>query len=259
LDVKNKIAVVTGAAQGIGRALCLALSEAGAARVVCADRDQAGARAIAYEINGLHYKVDVSNPAALEAMIAEVEADTGPIDLFISNAGILVQGGVDVPDADWQRMWDINVMAHLWAARAMIPRMSARGGGYIVSTASAAGLLNQIGSAPYGVTKHAAIGLAEWIAMSHADDGIKVSVLCPQAVRTDMTKGHEDHVAALDGMLEPDEVARACLDGIRDERFLILPHPQVLEYMRLKADNYERWIGGMTKLNRRYGTLPKLD
>jgi len=144
-------------------------------------------------------------------------------------------------------------MSHVWAARALVPLMSARGGGYLLNTSSAAGLLNQVGSAPYGVTKHAAVGLAEWLALTYGDQGIKVSVLCPQAVRTEMTRGHEDHVAAIDGMMEPEPVAEACVQTIRDESFLVLPHPEVLNYMRRKTDNYDRWIGGMRKLNRRFG------
>ena len=143
-------------------------------------------------------------------------------------------------------------MAHVWAARHVIPRMIERGGGYLLNTASAAGLLSQIGSAPYAVTKHAAVGLAEWLALTYGDQGIKVSVLCPQSVRTEMTRGHEDAVAAIDGMLEPGPVAEACLAAIRDETFLVLPHPQVLDYMRRKTADYDRWIGGMRKLNRKF-------
>ena len=146
-------------------------------------------------------------------------------------------------------------MAHVWAARHLVPRMIARGGGYLLNTASAAGLLNQVGSAPYGVTKHAAVGLAEWLALTHGDDGIKVSVLCPQAVRSEMTRGREDGVASMDGMLEPEPVADACVRTIREETFLVLPHEEVLAYMRKKTENYDRWIGGMRKLNRQYGQL----
>jgi NAD(P)-dependent dehydrogenase (short-subunit alcohol dehydrogenase family) len=163
-----------------------------------------------------------------------------------------VRGGPEVPNEDWQRIWDINVMAHVYAARHLVPRMIARGGGYLLNTASAAGLLSQVGSAPYAVTKHAAVGLAEWLALTYGDDGIKVSVLCPQAVRTAMTRGNEDGVASIDGMMEPEPVAEACLKAIEEETFLVLPHPEVLGYMRRKADNYGRWIGGMRKLNRRY-------
>jgi NAD(P)-dependent dehydrogenase (short-subunit alcohol dehydrogenase family) len=185
-------------------------------------------------------------------LIEAVERDHGPIDLFCSNAGIGVGGGADAANEAWQRIWDINVMAHVWAARHMIPRMVARGGGYIMSTASAAGLLSQIGSAPYAVTKHAAVALAEWLAITHGDDGIKVSVLCPQAVRTAMTAGNPDGVASIDGMIEPEDVAEACVKGIAAETFLILPHPEVLDYMRRKTADYDRWLGGMRKLNRRF-------
>lgn len=252
MDVKDKIVVVTGAASGIGRALCIALAEHGAHQVICADKDLDGVQSIAQEINGLALSVDVSDEAQIKSLVEHVETHVGPIDLFCSNAGVLIEGGTEVANDDWQRLWDINVMAHVWAARHVVPRMIERGGGYLLNTASAAGLLNQIGSAPYGVTKHAAVGLAEWLAMTHGDDGIKVSVLCPQAVRTAMTEGHEDHVAAIDGMLEPMDAARACIEAIRDETFLVLPHPAVRDYMRRKTDDYDRWIAGMRKLNRIY-------
>jgi NAD(P)-dependent dehydrogenase (short-subunit alcohol dehydrogenase family) len=162
---------------------------------------------------------------------------------------------MDTPNDEWQRVWEINVMAHVWAARHLVPLMKERGGGYLLNTSSAAGLLNQVGSASYGVSKHAAVGLAEWIALTHGDDGIKVSVLCPQAVRTEMTRGHEDHVAAIDGMMEPGPVAQECIEAIRAETFLILPHKEVRDYMRNKTNDYDRWIGGMRKLNRRFGGM----
>ncbi len=253
MELKDKIIVVTGAAGGIGRALALRFASEGAKHVVCADLNGPGAEATAEEIGGTGLRVDVAKETEIAALIERVETETGPIDLFCSNAGVLTAGGVETPNEDWQRLWDINVMSHVWAARHLVPRMAARGGGYLLNTASAAGLLNQVGSAPYGVTKHAAVGLAEWLAMTHGDDGIKVSVLCPQAVRTDMTRGHEDHVAAIDGMIEPGPVADACVQAIRDETFLVLPHPEVLGYMRNKTENYDRWIGGMRKLNRVYG------
>ncbi len=252
MDIKNKVVAVTGAAHGIGRALCIAAAKHGAKAVACIDIDLGGAREVSIETNGLAIQADVSSEPSIIAAINEVEGTLGPIDLFCSNAGILTQGGADVPNSDWQRIWDINVMAHVWAARHLVPRMIERGGGYLLNTASAAGLLNQIGSAPYGVTKHAAVGLAEWLALTHGDDGIKVSVLCPQGVRTDMIAGYEDHIAAADGLLEPDEVAEACMAAIRDETFLILPHEGVRDYMRNKTADYERWIGGMRKLNRMY-------
>jgi len=256
MEIKDKIVVVTGAASGIGKALCEAFAAAGARHVVCVDRNGDGATATAADIGGTAFTVDVSDEDQIASMIDTVEADIGPIDLYWSNAGIAVGGGMDTPTDDWQRVWDINVMSHVWAARKLVPLMAARGGGYLLNTSSAAGLLNQIGSASYGVTKHAAVGLAEWLALTHGDQGIKVSVLCPQAVRTEMTRGHEDHVAAIDGMMDPGPVAQICLEAIREERFLILTHPQVQDYMRHKTADYERWIGGMRKLNRKYDTLP---
>ncbi|MEH6831552.1 MAG: SDR family oxidoreductase [Sulfitobacter sp.] len=255
MELKDKIIVVTGAASGIGRAMCLRYSEEGAKHIACVDRDLAGAEETAKMMGGKAYQVDVAVKDQITGMIDAVEADAGPIDLFCSNAGISIAGGVEVEDDEWQRIWEINVMSHVWAARHLVPLMSARGGGYLLNTSSAAGLLNQIGSAPYGVTKHAAVGLAEWLALTYGDQGIKVSVLCPQAVRTEMTRGHEDHVAAINGMMEPGPVAEACVETIRAETFLVLPHKEVEQYMRNKTDNYDRWIGGMRKLNRRFGSF----
>lgn len=253
MEIKDKICVVTGAASGIGKALCIAFAEAGAKQVVCVDRNGEGATETAEAVGGTAFTVDVSDEGQIKDMIDAVERDIGPIDLYWSNAGIAVGGGMDTPNEDWQRTWDINVMAHVWAARHLVPLMKARGGGYLLNTSSAAGLLNQIGSASYGVTKHAAVGLAEWIALTHGDDGIKVSVLCPQAVRTEMTRGHEDHIAAINGMMEPEPVAQMCIEAIRAETFLILPHAEVRDYMKNKTNDYDRWIGGMRKLNRVYG------
>jgi NAD(P)-dependent dehydrogenase (short-subunit alcohol dehydrogenase family) len=252
MDIADKIVVITGAASGIGRALALRLAAEGARKVVCADRDEAGVKATAADCGGLAFVTDVSREAEIVALIEGVERDVGPIDLFFSNAGIGVRGGAEVADDAWRRIWDINVMAHVWAARHLIPLMTARGGGYLVNTASAAGLLTQIGSAPYAVTKHAAVALAEWLAITHGDEGVKVSVLCPQAVRTAMTAGNPDGVASIDGMIEPEAVAEACVKAIAAEDFLILPHPEVSDYMRRKAADYGRWIGGMRKLNRRF-------
>jgi NAD(P)-dependent dehydrogenase (short-subunit alcohol dehydrogenase family) len=250
--VKDRIVVVTGAASGIGRALAQRFAAEGARLVVCSDRNGDGVRAVAQEVGGIAFTTDVSKEADILHMIETVEAEQGPIDLFCSNAGIGVGGGAEAPDEAWQRIWDINVMAHVWAARHMVPRMAARGEGYLLNTASAAGLLSQIGSAPYAVTKHAAVGLAEWLAITHGDKGIRVSVLAPQAVRTAMTAGNPDGVASVDGMIEPEAVAEACVRAIEAEDFLILPHPEVLEYMRRKTGDYNRWIGGMRKLQRRY-------
>lgn len=250
--IKNRIVVVTGAASGIGRALARRFAKDGAKLVVCSDIDGEGALAVSRETGGIAVTTNVAVESDIRHLIERVESDHGPIDLFCSNAGIGIGGGAEVSNEGWQRIWDINVMAHVWAARHLVPRMIARGGGYLLNTASAAGLLSQIGSAPYAVTKHAAIGLAEWLAITHGDQGIKVSVLCPQAVRTAMTAGNPDGVASVDGMIEPEDVADACIRAIEAEDFLILPHPEVLEYMKRKATDYNRWIGGMRKLNRKY-------
>lgn len=251
MEIAGKVVAVTGAARGIGRAICLTFAKAGASRVICMDQRSDEVSATARLINGLAYTVDVSSDVSLSSAIADVEDRVGPIDLFCSNAGVLEPGGLDTTEYEWANSWAVNVMAHVWAAKVLVPRMAARGGGYLLQTASAAGLLNQIGSVTYGVTKHAAIGLAEWIAMTHARDGIKVSVLCPQGVQTDMIKGHEDHIAAADGLLTAEDVAQTALEGVRDERFLILPHPQVADYMANKSSDYDRWIAGMARLHQR--------
>ena len=252
MQLKDKIIVVTGAASGIGRAMAVRFAKEGARLVACADLNGAGARAVAEEVRGARFETNVAKESDIQHLIETVEDEHGPIDLFCSNAGIGVRGGAEAVNTDWQRIWDINVMAHVWAARHLVPRMIARGGGYLLNTSSAAGLLSQIGSAPYAVTKHAAVGLAEWLAITHGDQGIKVSVLCPQAVRTAMTAGNPDGVASIDGMMEPDAVAEACVRAIAAEDFLILPHPEVLDYMRRKTSDYNRWIGGMQKLNRKF-------
>ena len=252
MEIKDKIVVVTGAASGIGRALAQRFAKDGARRVICSDINADGVKEVAAEVGGRAFTTNVGKEADIQHLIETVEAEEGPIDLFCSNAGIGYGGGAEVSDARWQRIWDINLMAHVWAARHLVPRMTARGGGYLLNTASAAGLLSQVGSAPYAVTKHAAVALAEWLALTHGDDGIKVSVLCPQAVRTAMTASNPDGVASLNGMLEPEDAAEACVRAIEAETFLVLPHPQVLDYMRRKTDNYDRWIGGMRKLNRKF-------
>ena len=257
MDIADRVAVVTGGARGIGRSICLALAGAGAAVVVVADVDAAGAATVAAEIEAgghraLAVRADVSRESDVRALVAATERAFGPVDLFCSNAGIIVAGGVEVADEAWERIWAINVQSHVYAARALLPGVLSRGRGYLVITASAAGLLTQLGSAPYAVTKHAAVALAEWLAITHGDEGIKVSVLCPQAVRTAMTAGNPDGVASIDGMLEPEDAAEACVRAIEAETFLVLPHPQVLEYMRRKTADYDRWIGGMRKLNRRF-------
>jgi NAD(P)-dependent dehydrogenase (short-subunit alcohol dehydrogenase family) len=252
MRVKDQVVVVTGGASGIGRALCRRFAADGARRVVVVDRDGDGAARVAKELGGDSRCVDVARESELVALIEHTESTHGPIALFCSNAGIGVHGGAEVADAEWQRIWEINVMSHVYAARHLVPRMAKRGGGYLLNTASAAGLLSQIGSAPYAVTKHAAVAFAEWIAITHGREGIRVSVLCPQAVRTAMTAGNPDGVASVDGMIEPEQVAEVVTQALAEERFLVLPHPEVVQYMQRKAGDYDRWIRGMQKLREKY-------
>lgn len=257
MQVKDCIVVVTGAAGGIGRSLAHRFHAAGAKQIICADRNEDGVMQTASEIGGVGRRLDVTNETEIKSLIEEVESGQGPIDLFCCNAGISIRGGPEVPDNQWQNIWEINVMSHIWTARHMVPRMIERGGGYFLNTASAAGLLSQVGSAPYAVTKHAAVSFSEWMGLTYGDDGIKVSVLCPQAVNTYMIKGKEGGVASVNGLLEPDVVAEECLAAIESETFLVLPHKEVLEYMRRKTDDYDRWIGGMQRLNRKYSPMTK--
>ncbi len=251
MELQDKIVVVTGGASGIGRAMAQRFHAEGASKVVVADLDGAGAGAVAEKIDGWSMAVDVSRETDIVRLIEETEKRFGPIDLFCSNAGIGVGRGLDTPDDVWQKIWEVNTMSHVYAARHLVPRMKARGGGYLLNTASAAGLLSQIGSVTYAVTKHAAVALAEWIAITHGRDGIKVSVLCPQAVRTAMTAGGPG-VAGVDGMLEPEDAAEAVVQALRNETFLVLPHPTVAEYIKRKTGDYDRWIRGMQRLQENY-------
>jgi NAD(P)-dependent dehydrogenase (short-subunit alcohol dehydrogenase family) len=252
MKVAGKHVVVTGGANGIGAAMARRFADEGA-RVVVADLEEGKLMAVAAETGGLGVPTDVRHEHQIAALVTAAEAHYGPIDLFCSNAGIVVPGGEDASDAVWERSFAVNVLAHIYAARVLVPRMTARGEGYLLNTASAAGLLTQIGSAPYSVTKHAAIALAEWLSITYGDQGLKVSVLCPQAVRTNMTAGTvEGGVAGVDGMLEPEDVASAVIDGLDTEHFLILPHPVVADYFRRKADDYDRWLRGMRRLQARY-------
>lgn len=254
MQVAGKIVVVTGGANGIGRALCETFHRAGAAKVVVADLDGAGAEKVADGIGGAAFTCDVGREADIARVIDETERVHGPIALFCSNAGI--GGGFDprmenaggAPDEAWAKSWAIHVMAHVHAARHLVPRMKVRGGGYFLNTISAAGLLSQVGSAVYSTTKHAAVGFAESLAIAHRADGIKVSILCPQGVETDMLRNLPKGPQSGDGDLSPEQVADDALRGIAQETFLILPHPQVLGYMRRKTEDYDRWIGGMAKI-----------
>lgn len=257
MQLRDKVIVVTGGASGIGQALCRRFAEEGARAVVAADLNEKGARAVADEINGLGVKCDVSVEPDVQRVVSLAERHYGPVDLFCSNAGIFFGDGPEgmatsLPNDRWQRMWEVNVLAHVYAARAVLPGMIARGGGYLLQTASAAGLLNQIGDAAYSTTKHAAIGFAESLAITHGDQGIKVSVLCPQGVATPMLAGLENSPQAGDGLLSAEAVAEAVVEGLAAEQFLILPHAQVLTYMQRKSSDYDRWLGGMRRLRRRF-------
>lgn len=247
MEIRDKIIVITGGASGIGAAMARRFAAEGARKIVCADRDLAGAQAVASEIGGVAIKTDVSLEADIRHLVETVESEIGPIDLFVSNAGIIDSGGVEVDDTAWQNIWEINVLSHIRAARLLVPKMLARGGGYLLNTASAAGLLAQIGSAPYSVTKHAAVSFAEWLAITHGADGLKVSVLCPQGVDTPMIAGVDTSTVAKDGIISADDVADICVEAIGDERFLILPHPKVGDYVRQKGADPERWISGMQR------------
>lgn len=255
MQVRDKVIVVTGAAQGIGRAMAERFSRDGARHVAVADRNASGAREVARGIGGTDFACDVSVEADLLKVIEATESRHGPIDLFCSNAG-LADPDPDGPslacaqDAVWARAWGVNVMAHVYAARLMVPRFVARGGGYFLNTVSAAGLLSQIGSSVYSTTKHAAVGFAESLAITHGDQGIHVSILCPQGVDTPMVRNAPAGAESLDGVISTDELAEAVIKGLAAEKFLILPHAQVASYMARKVSDYDRWLSGMRRLRR---------
>jgi len=272
MDIGQRVAVVTGGASGIGRSLCFALAEHGARGVVVADVDAGGAAQTAADIEAgghraLAVTADMSTEDEVKALVARTEEVFGPVDLFFSNAGIIVDGGVEVADEAWSRIWAINVQSHVYATRALLPGMLARGEGYLVITASAAGLLTELGSAPYSVTKHAAVGLAEWLSITYGDRGLRVSCLCPQAVRTNLIATSHREIsemppertglgtpqASVDGVLTPDEVAQTVIAAVQEERFLILPHPEVATYEQRRAGDRERWLRGMRRLQARLG------
>jgi len=256
MDIKDKVIVVTGAASGIGAALCRRFHQEGAAHIVAADINEEGVSRVAAEVKGLARRIDVRSEADVAELVRETGSIYGRLDLYCSNAGIFVLdpgGAASASNADWQRTWEINVMAHVYAARAAVPVMVKQGGGHFLITASAAGLLSQIGSAPYSVTKHAAVAFAESLAITHGDEGIGVSVMCPQAVRTGMTDSlGGPGVAGLDGMLEPDILTDSVISGLAEGSFLILPHPEVATYLSRKVDNYDRWLHGMRRLRKKY-------
>lgn len=264
MELQDRVALVTGGAHGIGRALCRALKIEGA-KVAVADLDFEAAEKVAAEIDGLALEVDVTSEVQIHAAVDRTEAELGPVDIFVSNAGVAFgdgdSGAASAPDSNWQACLDVNLMAHVYAARIMVPRMRERGGGCLVNVASAAGLLCQVGEAAYTASKHAAVGFAESLAITHNDDGIHVVLVCPQAVATRMIGVDEDTEVEdgstgfggndVDGILSTEYVADCILAGIQQEKFLVLPHPQVSTYFRRKAGDHDRWIEGMKRFRRK--------
>ena len=253
MDIREKVILITGGAGGIGAAMATRFAESGAGAVVVADIDVDRAHEVATAVGGEAVHLDVTDEDETRSVIEHVEGTHGAIDLLCLNAGIPTDGSVDAPNEDWQRTWDVNVMAHVYATRHALPGMLERGSGYILTTASAAGLLTNIGAAPYSVTKHAAVALAEWLAVTYGQRGITVSCLCPMFVDTPMLAAFGGHTAEMQGWVKSlaittDDVANAVLEGIAEERFLILPHPEVGEYFERKATDYDRWIVGMQTL-----------
>jgi NAD(P)-dependent dehydrogenase (short-subunit alcohol dehydrogenase family) len=252
MDIRGKVAIVTGGASGIGAGLARRFATEGARGVIVADLNLERAEGVARDVGGVAMRCDVSREADIQTLVATTRERFGQIDIFMSNAGILgPMGGIELDDALWEKMWQVHGMAHVWAARAVVPEMVARGEGYFVVTASAAGLLNIVESAPYGVTKHAALGFAEWLRIAYGKRGLRVSCLCPQSVATDMTANGSGS-AGINGVLTPEQVAGDVVAAMRDEKFLVLPHPEVAKYFLNKAQDYDRWLGGMQKLYANY-------
>jgi NAD(P)-dependent dehydrogenase (short-subunit alcohol dehydrogenase family) len=254
MSVAGKIAFVTGAGRGIGRAVCREFMRRGAAGVVVSDLDGAQAQTTAAELGGLGLQCDVGDESAVRRAVASAEQHYGRIDVLLSNAGfgtkaLDLDDALSAPNEQWQRMWDVHVMAHVYACRAVLPGMLARGGGALVNVASAAGLLNQVGDTPYSATKHAAVALAESLAITYAERGIRAAVVCPQYVATAIT-GLDESTASgsLPGVLTVEQAATAIVDGIEQQHFLILTHPEVLGYFQKKATDYERWLAGMRRI-----------
>lgn len=250
MELSQQVAVVTGGAQGIGRALCRRFATEGAAGIVVADLDFEGARLVAEEVGGLAIPCDVSDERQIQSLVQQTLDRFGRIDLFVSNAGITTKGGIEVVDQEWQRLWDVNVMSHVYASRAVLPAMLERGNGYLLNTSSAAGVLTEIGSAPYSVTKHAAVALAEWLSVQYRRRGIKVSCLCPAGVATDFLDLEDPiHQFLHMSSVTPEQVAECVVQGLSDERFLILPHAEVQEFFQFKADHYDDWLKNFSRVN----------
>jgi len=248
MDIEGKVVIVTGGASGIGAGMAQRFVADGARGVMLADLNLERAKGVAREVGAVAMKCDVSREADIQALVEATRERFGQVDIYMSNAGILGrQGGFELEDAMWDKMWQVHGMAHVWAARAVVPEMVARGEGYFVITASAAGLLNIVESAPYGVTKHAAVAFAEWLRIAYGRRGVRVSCLCPQSVDTDMTKDGTGS-AGVNGVLTAEQVAADVVATMREEKFLVLPHPEVAKYFLNKGQDYDRWLGGMQKL-----------
>jgi NAD(P)-dependent dehydrogenase (short-subunit alcohol dehydrogenase family) len=251
MELRGKVIIVTGAARGIGEAMARRFAREEPAGIVVSDIDEAALHAVASEIGAKPIRADVSVEADTVALIDATEDALGPVDLFCANAGIGISGDEQTPDDEWDRLWDINVMSHVHATRRLVPEWVARGEGYFLPTVSAAGLLTNLKAAQYSVTKHAALAFAEWLAITYGDAGVKVSALCPQGVRTRLLDAADEFRTLLEPVaLEPEDVAQAVVEGIAAEKFLILPHPEVEQYFQNKANDYDRWLGGMRKLQR---------
>ncbi|MBL0085507.1 MAG: SDR family oxidoreductase [Ideonella sp.] len=251
MELNGKVVVVTGGASGIGQAMCRRFAQEGARAVVVADLQDEAAQQLAREIGGLAVRTNVAVQAEVQALVERATQSYGQIDLFCSNAGIISRTDSDAPPADWQRHWDVNLMAHVHAANAVLPQMLARGEGYLLQTASAAGLLSQVNAAPYTVTKHAAAAFAEWLSIAHGDAGIRVSCLCPQGVLTPMLLGAAKggrRSFLQEGAVTPEALAEVVVQGLRAERFLILPHEEVLDFWQRKTADIDRWLKGMRRL-----------
>ena len=250
MELSGSTAVVTGAGSGIGRAIASRLAAAGV-RVVVNDLDAAAAEATAREIGGVPLSGDAASEAGVDALITAALAELGRIDTYVANAGIGTTHGLDATEDEWARSWDVNVMAHVRAARRLVPDWLERGDGRFVVTASAAGLLTMLGDAPYSVTKHGAVAFAEWLSATYGTRGINVHAICPLAVNTPMYEqsGPLRAVLDLDPVLNPDAVADALIEAMDDGRFLVLPHPQVKDYYSYRATDPDRWLRGMRKIH----------
>lgn len=252
MDIRDSIVIVTGGGHGIGKALCERCHTDGAAGVLVADIDFPAAQAVAESVDGIAVRCNVSDEGDVARLVAAAVEKYGRIDIFVSNAGITTKGGVDVSNDDWQRLWDVNVMSRIYAARAVLPEMLKRGRGYLVQVASAAALVTEIGSAAYSVTKQADLALAEWLAVQHGREGVAVSCVCPLGVETDMLDRDDPvHQFLQVQSISADEAAATIAEGIRDERFLILPHPQVAEFFQMKSADHDRWVRGMQRLKQK--------